>query len=663
MKRTTLFVAALFLSMGSTLSVGTPTARTQSAIVRGRFNAPALGQALLPFVPVIVSWAVDNPAEVDSQDLILSTDGGLTFTTKIAAHLPPEQHNLKWGTAPSNATGRAKLELALHLKNGVIEYVFSDDFSISSFATIGGNQTASAASENVSARDAVVNDAPGNVAVDDMENPGKSSTPQGADTPSSDVSPAFANPGSCTTGATPILNYNMNHPTQCSSIYNGEPALAQDPTDPTRFFTATGGFAEIGSSAQWAFSGSSTTNSLNFNGLTSRGDLTVEVGADGTVYVTALAQPFGTNVPDGILIFRSKNHGVTFETGVAVPNIPTGQFVDKPVLAVNPLDKQTLVITFNLPNASPGTNVAICKQASTGNLGDPNIWGVSNPKDDNGGDLSTSGSTHPLIDPIDSNTYRLFVVQTNSIYTLIENGYAIYQYQLTKGQLTVSNAVLKRIRPAEVMVNGSPVGAPRWNANSTHQGIEDALRVSGGGSNFTKAAIDYCDPNAHRMYIPTLVDTTNNPNFPDGGLTSDLFLTVWQYTGTESVTTKRILPGEKEKYVVCAVTDGHGRVWVDAFIIASGTDTQRAQKGVIALNRATGDPGAIAYMSVRLPGVIPNPNLFFGDYIYTQAAFYPDPNNPGNVNGLGSRVASPTFTDELYLCSSAYFEIEVSGWN
>lgn len=661
MKRTTLFVAALFLSMGSTLSVGTPTARTQSAIVRGRFNAPALGQALLPFVPVIVSWAVDNPAEVDSQDLILSTDGGRTFRTKIAAHLPREQHNLKWGTAPSNATGRAKLELALHLKNGLLEYVFSDDFSISSSATLG-NQIASAASENFSVRDAEVNDTPGNLAGDDMENPGKSRTPQGADTPSSEVSPAFANPGSCTTGATPILNYNMNHPTQCASFYNGEPALAQDPTNPKRFFAATGSFAETSSTADWAFSGSSSTNALNFGGLTSRGDLTVEVGANGTVYVAGLAQPQGGTFPDRILIFRSKNHGATFETGVAVPNAPTGQFVDKPVLAVNPLDSETLVITFNVPSVFPGTHLAICKQASTGNLSDPNIWGVSNPKDDNGFDLSTAGSTHPLIDPINSTTYRLFVVQTNDPVTQSEGGYAIYQYQLSTGQLAVSNAVLKRILPAEVMVNGSPVGAPRWNPNSSHQAIEDALRVSS-GSNYTKAAIDSCDPNAHRMYIPTLVDTTNNPSFPDGGLTSDLFLTVWQYTGTESVTTKRILPGEKEKYVACAVTDGHGRVWVDAFIIASSTDTQRAQKGVIALNRATGDPGAIAYMSVRLPGVIPNPNLFLGDYIYTQAAFYPDPNNPGNVNGLGSRVASPTYTDTLYLCSFANFFIEVSGWN
>ncbi len=346
MKRTTLLILALFLLIGSVLSVGTRTARTQSPIAKGRFNAPAIGQALLPYVPVILSWAVDNPAEIDSQDLILSTDGGLTFKTKIAAHLPPEQRQLKWGTAPANATGRAKLELALHLKTGAIEEVFSDDFSISPSPN-PGNQTARAASESVSDRDADVNDTPGNVAVDDMENPGKSSTQQGAHSASAKVSPAFANPGSCTTGETPILNYNMNHPTQCSPLYNGEPALAQDPTDPKRFFAATGSStrsAETSSTAQWAFSGTSTTNSLDFNGLTSRGDFTVEVGADGTVYVAGLAQPQGGTFPDRILIFRSKDHGATFETGVAVPKVPAGQFIDKPVLAVNPLDSETLVI-------------------------------------------------------------------------------------------------------------------------------------------------------------------------------------------------------------------------------------------------------------------------------------------------------------------------------
>lgn len=556
MNRVTILILLLVVCLSSVLGLGTRPA-TQGQIANSRFTAPSIASVLQPLVPISISWTVANPAELDSQDLILSTDGGVTFKIKIAAHLPPEQRQLKWGTAPENATGSAKLELALHLRSGVIEQVLSDDFSIAPFPNLGNQTAANLAAENVSASALDMNNMASNFYPDNLGNPNISTIQNGVSSPSAKVSPAFANPGSCTTAETPILNYNMNHSTQCASFYNGEPALAQDPTDSRRFFATTGGFAQISSTADWAYSGTSSTNALNFGGLVSRFDLTVEVGADGTVYVAGLAQPQGGTFPDKILIFRSKNHGATFEAGVAVPNVPTGQFVDKPVLAVNPLDRQTLVIMFNVPSVSPGTHLAICKQASTGNLSDPNIWGVSNPKSENGTDLSTVGSTHPLIDPIDATTYRLFVIQTNQPVTQSEGGYAIYQYQVSTGQLTVGNALLNRILPAEVIVNGSPVGAPRWNPNFSHQAIENALRVSS-GSNYTKAAIDYCDPTAHRMYIPTLVDTTNNPNFPDGGLTSDLFLTVWQYTGTESVTTKRILPGRERK--VCRLR-GHRRAW------------------------------------------------------------------------------------------------------
>ena len=662
MKRLTIFVLASILQATFVLGVGTRTVRTQSLIANARFNTPSLGHVLAPYVPLTLSWTIDNPAQVDSQDLILSTDGGATFKIKIAAHLPPQQRQLKWGTAPANATPRAKLELALHLRTGVIEKVFSDDFSISSLPQIG-NQTNNA--ENVGSSGADANTTTAASSTADV-------TRGGADGGSQNVTPAFASPGSCTTAEIPILNYNMTHRTQCSSFYNGEPALAQDPTDPSRFFVVTGSFAEISSQTMWAYgSGTSTTQALNFTGLRAWGDLTVEVGADGTVYAIALASPNGGSYPDRILIFRSKDHGTTFETGVVVPGVPVGQFVDKPVIAVNPLDSETLVITFNVPFVSPGTHLAICKQAWTGTLGDPNIWGVSNPRNQYGIDLSVLVTTHPVIDPIDATNYRLFIVQSNYVYSQSEAGYAVYQYQLTTGQLAVSNASLQRIEPARVLADdGLLVGAPRWTTNSTHQAIEDALRISQGQTNFTKAAIDYCDPGAHRMYIPTMVNTTNNPHFFDGGLTSDLFLTVWQYTGSESVTTKRILPGEKEKYIACAVTDGHGRVWVNTFCIASdpnnyqNMDNQRAQPGVIAINRRTGDPGAVAYISVRLPGVVPNPGLFLGDYVYTQASFYPDPFNPGNVNGVGSRVASPTYTDTLWPpCSSRDFRIEVSGWN
>lgn len=221
------------------------------------------------------------------------------------------------------------------------------------------------------------------------------------------------------------------------------------------------------------------------------------------------------------------------------------------------------------------------------------------------------------------------------------------------------------------------IGYPLCDRHPDCRKIELALRVRdsscvGTNKNATKAAIGYCDPNARRMYIPTLVNTAG---LLSDGVTSDLFLTVWTYSGTNQGTvTKRILPAEKEKYAACAVTDGHGRVWVNAYVTGQhpynpgNGDNHRAQMGAIAIDRVTGDPGSIAFVSLRLPQNLTYTSadqFFLGDYVYTQGAFYPDPNNPGNVNGLGSRIAMPTYTDLVnYSCSPAsnYFLINLAGW-
>jgi hypothetical protein len=81
-------------------------------------------------MPVTLNWTLDNPAEVESQDLILSIDGGLSFKTMIAAHLPPNQQQLIWAATYHNATERDKLKVSLHLVNGGIDEIISDDFSI-----------------------------------------------------------------------------------------------------------------------------------------------------------------------------------------------------------------------------------------------------------------------------------------------------------------------------------------------------------------------------------------------------------------------------------------------------------------------------------------------------------------------------------------------------
>jgi hypothetical protein len=73
----------------------------------------------------------------------------------------------------------------------------------------------------------------------------------------------------------------------------------------------------------------------------------------------------------------------------------------------------------------------------------------------------------------------------------------------------------------------------------------------------------------------------------------------------------------------------------------------------------------IAYMRCSLPGHVTFNCIFLVDFNYNQSGFYPDPNNAGNVNGLGSRTASPTFTDAVLGggCPFAAFWVEVSGWN
>jgi hypothetical protein len=635
-----LIIAGSYGTTTSVASRGNGASGGQAQVGRGRVSSPIRGQVLEAGMPVTLNWTVDDLTDVQSQDLILSTDGGDSFNLKIAAYLPPVQHQLIWSTGAFNATGRGRLKVLLRLRVGAFAEVISDDFSI--LPAPRNPLAASMATAQVMKDGSLTNS----------------------------IAPAFASPGPCVSAPLPTLNFNMTGTPPPSSLYRGEPSLAQDPTTPEHFHTGTGAFSQTASinttAVQWGYTGTSTTQGLNFGGLVPNGDITTAIGLDGAVYIVSLARSVPGGTVNRIVIFRSKTQGATFEQGVAVPNVPD-TFVDKPVVAVNPNDQETLVITFNTPNLNPATRVAICKKASTGSLSSGNQWGVVQPRNQFGIDLSVSANTHPLIDPVDATNYWLFIVQPNDIFSSQPpiQGYKVYQYQVAKGALTLSNAIQQRVLPAQVLV-GNPqrlVGAPPWTNNPTCRAIEEAVRASQNcqffPANIVRAAIDYCDPNAHRMYIPTLVNTTNNPDFPDGGLTSDLFVTVWQYTGTESTITKRILPDEKEKYVACALTDGHGRVWVNAYIIAAapnnpgGTDNQRAQMGTIAINRLTGDPGSIAYMSLRLPQNTGGQIVFLGDYVYTEAAFY--------SNG-GSRTAAPTYTDLLEFGLNAFW-IKVSGWN
>ena len=157
------------------------------------------------------------------------------------------------------------------------------------------------------------------------------------------------------------------------------------------------------------------------------------------------------------------------------------------------------------------------------------------------------------------------------------------------------------------------------------------------------------------------------PNLANSnGVSSDLYLTVWQYSGAnQSITSvitgeQEIYANEQQKYVTCAVIDGHGRTWVTMYSVGN-TDTQRAQMAAVAIHRTSAVPGPIAYRSVRLPVDFANTynsttgqGLFLGDYVYTQGTFY--------IFNSRSRVVYPTFMDIWYDCGNWEYDIGVSGW-
>lgn len=301
-------------SYGTTTSVasrGKNTAGGPAQVGRGRVNSPIRGQVLEAGLPVLLNWAVDDLTDVQSQDLILSTDGGASFNVKIAAYLPPVQHQLIWSAAAFNATGRGRLKVLLRLRGGGFAEVISDDFSI--LPAPRNRQAASMATARVMKDGSLTNN----------------------------IGPAFASPGPCVSAPLPTLNFNLTGTPPTSSLYRGEPSLAQDPTTPEHFHTATGAFNQTASinttAVQWGFTGASTTQGppvLDFGALFPNGDVTTAIGVDGAVYFVSLARSAGSGPVNRIVIFRSKTAGATFEQGVAVPNVPD-TCVDKPVVAVN----------------------------------------------------------------------------------------------------------------------------------------------------------------------------------------------------------------------------------------------------------------------------------------------------------------------------------------
>lgn len=655
----------------------TKTVESQSQIGRGRFNVPSKGQTMEAAVPLTITWELDNPVDVASQDLSLSTNGGVTFTVAIASHLSPGQRQLTWSTLPSSATLSARLAVTLHETGGSVSQVVSDDFSISSGTrgSVLGDIPTSSIPDGSPAANATIPD--GDVSrsgVSSAADITNSSTPKANE--DSTAEPNFPGSGDCAVWNVPnvTLDYNMSSIyTKCGGAgFNGEPAVAQDPVDPKHFVLLHNTISPhrgIEPNEGYGYSPQTKVGPLlpASGGYSVLGDTTVEITTDGSVYAATLGISQGSPFPDAVLLFRSTDGGVNFGTGVALPKPAGVQFVDKPVMDVHKNNPNILAITVN-PLDSQGhfsgipAYVVICTSATT-----LTNFMVVQPLDDNGNAIKVYPSLHPIIDPISpgSGSYWLFIVYTNNDFSGGSRSFAgmtVFQYVVTGSSLGNGS------RPINRLIRGLPASPPLWTLNPTYpsgSAVEKCLRIydprfSGniGPGNNPKAAIDYCDANAHRMYLPNLASSN--------GVSSDLYVTVWQYSGTNhSITSivageQEIYPNEQQKYVPCAVTDGHGRAWVTMYIVGN-TDTQRAQMAAVAIHRTSAVPGPIAYRSMRLPTNLANAynsqtgqGLFLGDYVYTQGTFY-------TFNGR-SRVISPTFMDFWFDCGRWEYDIGVSGW-
>jgi hypothetical protein len=348
----------LCLAMPLLVGSGGKIAEAQQQLPVGgggdRFLLPVKGQHLMTHVPVGVSWTLDSPNDIESIDLLLSIDGGTTFR-KLAGQLPPGQDRLTWSPSRSHASESARFSLLLRRKDGEVSRVLSDKFSIplsigEAPITLGRDPSMPpppprpVPPPNVKA---TRHTAEGAVSQLGGSDPGEGSReePRGGRAGHPGIQPDVFAPGNCynATRLDQIDSFDL----ECQSPpYFSEPASAFDPVTLGHCHTATGFQSALNTTNISIYGQTAAYSGLGFpTGYAPNGDITTEIGADGTVYVVSLARSSsGITSPDSIVIWRSTDSGTSFGA-VPVPGLP-GPFVDKPVISVHPGNRDVLAITL-----------------------------------------------------------------------------------------------------------------------------------------------------------------------------------------------------------------------------------------------------------------------------------------------------------------------------
>jgi hypothetical protein len=82
-----------------------------------RVVSPAAGERLVGGQQTVITWNATSVEKVRNFDLLLSTDGGVSFPTSIASGLPAGQTSYSW-TVPSVCASSARIEVVATTTGG-----------------------------------------------------------------------------------------------------------------------------------------------------------------------------------------------------------------------------------------------------------------------------------------------------------------------------------------------------------------------------------------------------------------------------------------------------------------------------------------------------------------------------------------------------------------
>ncbi|HMV99336.1 MAG TPA: hypothetical protein PLL06_00150 [Acidobacteriota bacterium] len=98
---------------------GAEIANSPSTQLAVRLLTPNGGESFEAGQPIEMKWETTNASQAESHEVRLSTDGGQTFPSRIAAALSPEAQVFRWTSTPTLNTSMARVRIEAYPKGGL----------------------------------------------------------------------------------------------------------------------------------------------------------------------------------------------------------------------------------------------------------------------------------------------------------------------------------------------------------------------------------------------------------------------------------------------------------------------------------------------------------------------------------------------------------------